>query len=83
MVIHGTTSRLDDENILASHRVLNLAASLADRKFAQYTIPGRDSKHIAHRLREGWVRVPGEDDNVSNHLGDLIREEKAVSRKEG
>lgn len=82
MVVHGTASGLDDENIFASYRVLDLAAGLSDRKLAKYAVSAGNSEHVAYGLRKRRVGVPGEDNDVPNHLGDLLQERRCQPERD-
>ena len=81
MVVHGTTSGLNDEDIFASYRVLDFTAGLPDRKLAKYAVSTGNSEHVAYGLRKRRVGVPGEDDDVPNHLGDLLQERRCQPGK--
>lgn len=63
---------LDDVNIFAAHRVLDLAAALPRRELGQNAVARRESENVAHTLHEGRMRVPAEDHDISNHDGGAI-----------
>lgn len=67
MVVDGTTTGLDDEDIFSTDRVLDFAARLAYREFAQSAIANWEAKDVANILCQGWVGVPAEDDDIANH----------------
>lgn len=67
VVVDGTTTGLDDEDIFSTDRVLDFAARLAYREFAQSAIANWEAKDVANILCQGWVGVPAEDDDIANH----------------
>ena len=60
-------ARLDDVDILAAHRVLDLTAALARRKLAEDAVAGRDAQNTAYALDELWVGVAPKDHNIPDH----------------
>ena len=67
MIVDGPASGLDDEDIFAPDRVLDLAPALATRELAEDAVPGRDVEIVADGVGELRVRVAREHDNVSHH----------------
>ena len=62
-----TEASLYDVDILSAHRVLDLAATFARRKFAEDAVAGGNAQNRADALNELWVGVAPEDHNVSDH----------------
>lgn len=71
VVVDRATTRLDDEDILATDRVLDLAASLAARELAEDAVAQGDAEHVAYAVGQLRVRVAREHDNVADHGGIL------------
>jgi hypothetical protein len=67
VVVDGTTTGLDDEDIFSTDRVLDFAARLAHREFAQSAIANWKTEDIANILCQGWVGIPAENDDIANH----------------
>jgi hypothetical protein len=47
---------------------LNLKAAFSDGKFTENSLAGRDTECIRDDFDKGWVGVPPEDDDVTNHI---------------
>ena len=67
MIVDSPASGLDDEDIFAPDRVLDLAAALATGELAEDAVPGRDVEVVADGVGELRVRVAREHDDVSHH----------------
>ena len=68
VIVDGASAGLDDVDILATDRVLDLAATLTDLELAQDAVAGRDAQDVADVLDQLGVRVAAEDDNVLDHF---------------
>lgn len=67
MIVDMAGSGLDDVNILASDRVLDLAATFAAGELGQDAITGRDAEDVADIVRQLRVGVAAQEDDVANH----------------
>lgn len=69
MIVDRAAARLDDEDILATDRVLDLAACLADRELAQDAVSQGNTEHVADAVGQLRVGVARQDDYVADHSG--------------
>jgi hypothetical protein len=69
MIIYSAPTRLYDEDILATNRVFDLAASLANGEFTQYAVAGRDTEHATDAVGKSRVGIARKDDDIPDHLG--------------
>ena len=72
MVVHLSSSRLDDEDIFATDRFLYLNAGLADGKLAQQSPRWRNAQVVANGLCELRMGAASQDNNIPDH--DVKRE---------
>lgn len=73
MVIDLAAAGLYEEDILATDRLLDFNASLANRKFAQEDLGRRYSQVVADSLGELRVAAAAQDDQVAHHFCDGCR----------
>lgn len=76
MIIHRSTTGLDNEDIFASNGILDLASRLANREFTQNAIAHGQTKYVADVLGQSRVGVPAKDNNVADHVGVMFAETK-------
>jgi hypothetical protein len=72
VVIHRSTTRLDDENILASNRIFDFTARLANRELTQNAIAHGQAKYVADVFGQNRVGVPAKNDNIADHVGGCL-----------
>lgn len=58
---------LDDENIFASHRILDLTAALANGELCEDAVAGRHAQHGANVIDQAGVGVASKDDDIADH----------------
>jgi hypothetical protein len=69
-IVDLSCSGLDDVDIFASHRVLDLTTSLTNRELAKDPVAGRHTQVVADPVDQLRMRVSTEDNDISNHVDD-------------
>lgn len=69
MVIDATAAGLDHKDVFTTDRVLDLDASLTDRKLGESDASGRDAELVADCVDEFRVGGTAEDNDVADHVG--------------
>ena len=67
MVVDFAASGLDDVDILATDRILDLKTALANRELREDSLTRRNAEGIADGLDQLWMRLSAEDYNVASH----------------
>jgi hypothetical protein len=68
MIIDCSSAGLYDVDILASHRVLDLAARFSTGELGENAMAWRNAEDVAHVVYEVRMRVAREDNDVFNHI---------------
>lgn len=80
VVVDLPTTRLNDEDILAAHRLLDLHARLAHGKFAQEDLSRRDAEVVADGLGELGMAAAAQNHEIADHGGARGRGEGELGR---
>lgn len=83
MVVDIARARLDNVDVLATDRVLDLASALATRELGENAITGRDAQEVADILCHLGVGVASQDDDVSNHCSGVADEQSRADCRRG
>ena len=67
VVVDLAAPALYDVDILPANRVLNLEAALADGKFGENSLAGRDTQGIANNLDQLRMGITPKDDDITDH----------------
>ena len=67
VVVDVAGTGLDDVDILASDRVLDLAAAFTAGEFVQNSVARRDAENTADSLGELRVGIASQDNNIADH----------------